>query len=29
MLTILGLNLAGDGLRDVLDSKIRSLQANR
>jgi peptide/nickel transport system permease protein len=27
MLTILGLNLVGDGLRDVLDPKIRSLQA--
>ena len=29
MLTILGLNLLGDGLRDVLDPKIRSLQAER
>jgi peptide/nickel transport system permease protein len=29
MLTILGLNLVGDGLRDVLDPKIRSLQADR
>jgi peptide/nickel transport system permease protein len=29
MLTILGLNLLGDGLRDVLDPKIRSLQADR
>jgi peptide/nickel transport system permease protein len=29
MLTILGLNLVGDGLRDVLDPKIRSLQMNR
>jgi peptide/nickel transport system permease protein len=29
MLTILGLNLLGDGLRDVLDPKIRTLQADR
>jgi peptide/nickel transport system permease protein len=29
MLTILGLNLVGDGLRDVLDPKIRSVQADR
>ena len=29
MLTILGLNLLGDGLRDLLDPKIRSLQAER
>jgi ABC-type dipeptide/oligopeptide/nickel transport system permease subunit len=29
MLTILGLNLLGDGLRDVLDPKIRSLQTDR
>ena len=29
MLTILGLNLVGDGLRDVLDPKIRSLQSDR
>ena len=29
MLTILGLNLLGDGLRDLLDPKIRSLQADR
>lgn len=29
MLTILGLSLVGDGLRDVLDPKIRSLQTDR
>jgi len=29
MLTILGLNLVGDGLRDVFDPKIRSLQTDR
>ena len=29
MLTILGLNLVGDGLRDLLDPKIRSLQTDR
>ena len=29
MLTILGLNLFGDGLRDVLDPKIRGLQGDR
>ena len=29
MLTILGLNLLGDGLRDVLDPKIRTLQTDR
>ena len=29
MLTILGLNLVGDGLRDLLDPKIRNLQTDR
>jgi len=29
MLTILGLNLVGDGLRDLLDPKIRSLNTDR
>jgi peptide/nickel transport system permease protein len=29
MLTILGLNLFGDGLRDLLDPKIRGLQTER
>ena len=29
MLTILGLNLVGDGVRDLLDPKIRSLQTDR
>jgi ABC-type dipeptide/oligopeptide/nickel transport system permease subunit len=29
MLTILGLNLFGDALRDILDPKIRGLQTER
>ena len=29
MLTIFGLNLFGDGLRDLLDPKIRGLQTER
>jgi peptide/nickel transport system permease protein len=29
MVTILGLNLVGDGLRDLLDPKIRGLQTER
>ncbi len=29
MLTILGLNLFGDGLRDLLDPKIRGLSSDR
>jgi ABC-type dipeptide/oligopeptide/nickel transport system permease subunit len=29
MITILGLNLLGDGVRDLLDPKIRGLQTER